>query len=391
MHPARGKTVLSCQKEQSDNEQFLVLIRRLSPDTIFKSYKDLCQYFGIEPIGGNSKKNFLAELSRYCTCVKIEKSNKYIITNIFDSPLFKIDKRFLNSKYYSMCGYLLLVFLAERYSQDENEKRCYLTKREIMGIISICNSYYSNAYSNSKSIEEELNKDSESIYFKEIVISYLYKQIQKILDALHSRKLLTFNKVIMVKHMSKEAHEASDEEARLRNEYYNVILKKYSLKSISAIRLRNDKKEIYNDIDEHLDFKHYEAIKFNLANDLASNAEHLRSTANLTNDCRTKVNSLVCGELYNLVFNKIVNIRNNEPKPFNILQAINKFTAESFEKEINEMIEEHLSKGTIVPPVKDNRRWGFNSDDDIVNYRIESLIDTFIRIDGDSGVEFLCQ
>ena len=92
-------------------------------------------------------------------------------------------------------------------------------------------------------------------------------------------------------------------------------------------------------------------------------------------------------DIYNLVFNGIVNIRKDEPKPFDIQQAINN-SAESIEKEINEMIEEHVSKGTIVPPVKYDRRWGFNSDDDIVNYRIESLIDTFIRIDGDSGGEF---
>lgn len=382
MHPGKGGNILlSYQKEQADDEQFLVLIRRLSPDTIFKSYKDLCQYFGVEPIGGNSKKTFRAELSRYCTYEKIEKSNKYIITKVFDSPLPKISERFLNSKYYPMCGYLLLVFLAERYSQDENERCCYLTKREIMGIISICNSYYSNAYSNSKSIEEELNKDRESIYFKEIAISYLYKQIKKILDALHSRKLLTFTEVIMVKSMSKEAHEATDEEARLRNEYYDVILKKYSLKSISAIRLRNDKKEIYNDIDEHLGFKHFEAIKFNLSADLANNAEHLRSEANLPDNCGSVVNSLVGDYIYNLVLKGIVNIRSKEPRQVDINQLIKEITPELIDEYINKMIAEVAEGGMIAVTNKFVKRWSFDSDDDIVKSRIESLIKLLIRID----------
>ena len=367
-------------KEPSDSEKIRNLIHTVEAGTVFKSYRHLCNYFEIKPIGGNAKKAVIAELYRCCTLK--DEGNKIIIIEIFEFSQPKISERFLNSKYHSMCGYLLLVFLAERYSQDENEKCCYLTKREIMGIISICNGYYSNAYSNSKSIEEELNKDSESIYFKEIAISYLYKETQSILNALQSRKLLSFDKVIMVKHMREDAREATDEEVILYNEYYSVILEKYNLKSKTAIQLRNDKKEIFEDIDEHLGFKHYEAIKFNLNPDLASNAEYLGSVGNLTNDCGAIVNSLVCSHLYSLVFKGIVNARKDGPKPFN------SFNAKSFEKEINEMIEEHLSKGTIVPPVKDDRRWGFNSDDDIVNYRIESLIDTFIRIDGDSGGEF---
>lgn len=278
-------------KEQSNSEKIRNLIHTVSDDTVFKSYSDFCQHFEIKPTGGNTKNAVIAELSRCCTWKN--EGNKFIITEIFDFPLPKIDEKFLSSKFYPPCFYLLLVFLAERYSHDENEKSCYLTQREIMEIISICNDYYGNAYSNSESIEEELNKDSESIYFKEIALSYLYKLTQRILESLQSRNFLTFDEVIMVKYMGKEAHEAIDEEKKIIDEYYIVISKEYGINKKSAIRLSKNRKEIYEKIDEHLGFKHYKAIKFNLTADLASNAEYLQGIANLTNNCGSVVNSLV--------------------------------------------------------------------------------------------------
>jgi hypothetical protein len=371
----------STAKEQSNSEKIRSLIHTVKPDTVFKSYRDLCKFFGINYTGGNAKDAVNAELSRCCTWKK--KGRKIIITNVYDSSQPKIDERFLSSKYYPMCGYLLLVSLAERYNQDEYEKCCYLTKREIMGVISICNEYYSEAYSNAKSIEEKSNKDSESEYFIKVASSYLYKLSQRILSSLQRRNFLTFDEVTMVKYMSEEAREATDEEARLLNDYYSVILEKYSLKSINAIWLRNDKKEIYKDIDERLGFKHYNAIKFNLTCDLASNAEHLQGVANLTDNCTAVVNSLVCNKLYSLVFDGIVSIRNDEPKQVDVAQLIREFKPELFEERIDKMIAEFTDKGVVITDKKFVKRYGFNSDDDIVVNRIESLINELIRVDVD--------
>jgi hypothetical protein len=348
--PPPKKSLESEQPEQSDFEKISCKIHTLNKGQFFKSYRNLCIFFGFEPTGGNRKKSILAKLSNHCTLEK--KKNSYTVIKVFDSPLPRIDEKFLKSKYYPMCSYLLLVFLAERYNQDEDERYCYLTKREIMGIISICNEYYSDAYSNAKLIEEESNKDSESEYFMEVALSYLYKLTQRILNSLQRRNFLTFDEVTMVKYVSKQAHEATDEEARLLNEYNSVIIEKYSLKSINAIRLRKDKKEIYRDIERYLGFKHYKAIRFNLAADLAGNAEYLRSVANLTEHCGHEVNSLVCSKLSSLVFEGIVKIRESEPKQLNQKLFIDEFTDELFDEYIANLIAEFMAKGASITPDK---------------------------------------
>lgn len=99
--------------EQLSIELIYKLIKRLSPGYVFKSYRDLCDYLGIEPTGGSRKKAILAELSRCCSFER--DGNKFIITKVFTFPLPKIDESFLKSLLYPSCGYLLLKFLSDEY------------------------------------------------------------------------------------------------------------------------------------------------------------------------------------------------------------------------------------------------------------------------------------
>ncbi|TAN71431.1 MAG: hypothetical protein EPN17_01415 [Methylobacter sp.] len=366
-------------KEPSDSEKIRNLIHTVEAGTVFKSYRHLCKHFEIKPTGGNAKKAVIAELDRCCTLK--DKGNKIIIIEVFELSQPKISERFLNSKYYSKCSYLLLTFLAEQYCYEEDDEVYYLTTNRILKIISLCNDNYTKTKLNLAM------EDSESTFFISEVRRYLGNFTNKILKSISSNKLLNFNKCYMLIGKNNKHRIATDEETKIINDYYKVILEEYGIKNKQAINLSRHAKEIYSKFEEHLGYKHYISNRFNLTADLANGAEYLRKAANLPDNCGSVVNSLVCNDIYNLVFNGIVNIRKDEPKPFDIQRAINNFTGDSFKKEIDEMIEEmkkeHLSKGTVVPPVK--YRWGFNSDDDIVNYRIESLIDTFIRVDGDSG------
>jgi hypothetical protein len=388
--PRQGENIVSTsQKEQSDDEQFFNLIRSLGPDAVFKSYKHLCEYLQIEPTGGNTKKAIIAELTRYCIWKK--EGNKFIITKIFASPLPKIDEKFLNSKYYPACGYLLLVFLAERYSQDENEKFCYMKKREIMGIISICNFNYSHLYYESS--VDALDGDAESLYFTEIASNYLSNKINNILKSLKLRKLLNFDEVYMIKSDKGCECEATDEEERVIDKCYQYIIDKCCVKNKNAIRYSRYKKDIYKDINKLLGFKYYKSIKFYLTSDLASKAGYLREKRNLTKSCGAEVNSLVCNELYKLVFNGIVEHRENEIKQPaykqpNMQLFIDNFDPDLVIEELDNQIARFEKEGVDITTNKIIRRWGFNLDDDIVNCGIQSLINAFIRInDGDGEIE----
>lgn len=363
------------QVEQSNQEKISNLIHTVSKGTVFKSFRDLCNYFGIEPKGVNSKKAVLAELSRYYTWEN--KGNKYIITEVFDYPHPKIDEKFLTSKFYPPCGYLLLVYLAEKYIQFPDNDHCYLTKRGIMGIISICNEYYSDTYTSSESIEDISNEDSESEYFIEKVSTYLYKETQRILDSLKSRRFLTFDETYMVVMYGSKEREATDEETKKINNYYDVILTEYNINNKNGIRFSKYKKEIYSKIDKYLEFKHYTAIKFSLTADLASNAEHLRSVAKLTEQCGVEVNSFVCSEIYNLVYDPIIEIRDKETKEAEELAIQN---AIPLKQRLEQLIQEFEEIGAPISPLKFNKKWKFDSDDDIVKNRIENLITLFIRV-----------
>lgn len=61
---------------------------------VVKNYKELCNLLGQEIKNGKSKKYQLEEFSRYFDWEK--SGQKFIITDIYDTPLTKEDKRQLN-------------------------------------------------------------------------------------------------------------------------------------------------------------------------------------------------------------------------------------------------------------------------------------------------------
>ena len=63
----------------------------LKPNQIFKNYKELCSYLGEEIKAGCSKQAQIKEWERYFSYKK--EGNKFIITEVFDSPKDKIDNR----------------------------------------------------------------------------------------------------------------------------------------------------------------------------------------------------------------------------------------------------------------------------------------------------------
>lgn len=373
-------------KEQVNSEKIRNLIHTVSDDTVFKSFKELYNYFGLKPknentinIGSHSRKAILDELSRHCTWEKMEKSNKYIITKVFDFPLPKIDKKFLSSKFYPMCGYLLLVFLAEKQQQCyENDEVYRLTTNKIMKIVYLCSDDYSKTKLNLA------KQDNESIFFISEVRRYLSKVSRGMLVSLKSNKFFSFIKCYMLIDKHGKHREATDEETKIIDKYYEVILKEYNMNNKQAIQFSRHKKEIDSKFEEHLGYKHYNSNKFNLSADLASNAEHLRSVANLSDNCGSVVNSLVCSDIYNLVFEKIISIREDEVKQHEDKTLAQQLFIDEFKPEL---VDEYIAKvieefsRTWVGIFKFVKKWSFDSDDAVVRYRIESLIKTFIKID----------
>lgn len=362
------------------------LIHTLNIGQYFKSYRGLCNYFGLKSTGGNSKKAVLGALSRYCNWQV--KGNSYTVTSIFDFKYPKIDQKFLNSKLYPSCAYLLLEYLALRNIKLGDDKPYYIKKGEIMKIIFLCNENYSETRTNQ--LQNELDKDDIFKCFHEQVSSYLYKATLRILNTMKSRGFIIFEEVYKVKkflpinedfknRISTE-NEATSEEVTMIEDGYNLILGKYSIKSKNAIRLSRYKEDIYNDLDEYLGFKHYKTIRFSLTAHLATSADYLFREASLTECCNSEVNSLVCNDIYNQLFKFVHKIREEQVKKAAIKEAKEIESRKGLEQLIKPIKKSFAPRGSfLLIPEKYSYDWNFTDDDTVLGDKFEEFITQFIR------------
>lgn len=95
-------------------------ISKLNKGQIFKTYKDMCEYFGEEITDGNKKKAQLKEWKRYIK-FKIRKDKSIIIEDIYSEPLQKVDNRGNNNVVYTnLIQLILLDFLAKNAEAEQN-------------------------------------------------------------------------------------------------------------------------------------------------------------------------------------------------------------------------------------------------------------------------------
>ncbi|MGZ4159426.1 MAG: hypothetical protein ACXVNF_01320 [Neobacillus sp.] len=354
--------------KQSELEIFKSLIHTLEPGMPFKSYRHFCKHFGITHTGGGTKKTIIAELTKYCEWKK--KGNSIIIVSIKPDDLQpqEIDKKYLRSAFYPTCGYLLLVFLAEKCSNCEEKKYYCITKRRLMETMFICNSSYSE-YS-SELIDKISSRNPESSAFIKEAGTYLAKITDRTIDWLKERGLINYEEVYMVVIKDNKLHknkprEATIEETNNINDYYKVIKDKYDLDK-RTIRISPRKDEIDKEIKENLGYAHYTAIKFYLTDELENNADYLKRSANLTTNCGNEVNKLICDNIYNLVLKFIYKIREYENMTF------------------EEFIEDFVKKGAPITNKNGKnaftKTWNFNLDNNVVESTVEGLVESYIRI-----------
>ncbi len=362
------------------------LIHKLSIGQYFKSYRDLCNYFGLKSTGGNSKKAVLGALSRYCNW-QFE-GNSYTVISIFDFKYPKIDKKFLNSKLYPSCAYLLLKYLALRNIKLGDDKPDYITKREVMKIIFLCNANYSEAHYNQ--LQDKSDTDDIFKCFHEQASLYLHNLTLRILKSLKSRGFIIFEEVYMVvkvlplnedcKIRKTTINEATSEEVTMIEDGYKIILEKYNIKNKNAIRLSRYKKDIYSDLDEYLGFKHYKTIRFSLTAHLATIADYLFREASLTECCNSEVNSLVCNDIYNQLFKFVHKIREEQVKKAAIKEAKEIESRKELEQLIKPIKKSFAPSGNfLLIHEKYSYDWNFTDDDTVLGDKFEEFITQFIR------------
>lgn len=345
-------------------------IHKLQAGMSFKSYRRFCEFIGIEPTGGRTKKAIIAELKKHC---EINEGPQSIsIVSIKPKPddlqLQTIDKKYLKSKIYPACTYLLLTHLIDKCLYVYEDSYCN-SKRYFMGIMFMCNSKY--RYARTESIDITSTKSSECEAFFHIARTHLTKIVDRTLEWAKERGLLDYNVVYIIRTFGNHQREATTDETIAIKEYWKVIEEKYGVTE-SKYKFSRHKTEIERDFKEHLGHMHFKGMKFYLTHELESNAEYLKRSAELAEDCGYEINKLIYNNIYNTVLKFIVKNREIE-------MSLHKVTFVDFD----EFIEDFVKNGApIGKDGKDkfHKTWGFHSDDAVIENAVAKLTDCFIKV-----------
>jgi len=220
-----------------------------------KNYKTVCSLLNQEPTTSNSKKAQHKEWKCYFDHEKA--GQKYIITEIYSTPLSKQDKRSLGntSIYVQHIELLLLNYISKQpgYTTTLTLKRLFL----LMGMI------------NTNYIEEdreELKLQNDNITDYQINHFYqrTYQKLRKILfdtmRNLKNRCLIDYEEVIMINIIEPDINEinhtnirpATDEEKKNILAIKKIVLNEMKIDSITLVHLKFKHNEFYGKVNQLL-------------------------------------------------------------------------------------------------------------------------------------------
>lgn len=217
-----------------------------------KNYKVLCELLGQEVKDGKSKKYQLEDFSRYFDWEK--SGQKFIITDIYDAPLTKEDKRKLgNNSIYVQC---IEVILLQYLSKQEEYTRTF-TKRNWWEMLGIVNHKY------GRTSETQLQSLDYTITSWEVRHFYqrCNKKLEQILfsalNSLQNRKLITYEMQTVIVARNKKGKEeyfnADDFQKKLileaeRHVLHNVM----GYEKMFQVFLRFQQAEFYQKVNDLL-------------------------------------------------------------------------------------------------------------------------------------------
>ncbi len=245
-------TILEMFVKEFDSEVYNaeeIDVSKLSIGMVIKNYKELCKILGQEIKNGKSKKLQIENFKRY---FDFEKSGqKFIIIDIYDTPLTKDDKRRLgnNSIYVKNIELILLQYLSK---QEKGTKT--FTKRDWWELLGMANHKY------NKIAKTELKQIDSIVTTFEINHFYLRcnKKLEQILlsalNNLKNRKLILepeIQTVIVDNKYNYFLALESDKKKILQQERY-VLKNIMGFEKISQVFCRFKQNEYYQMVNKRL-------------------------------------------------------------------------------------------------------------------------------------------
>ena len=270
-----GNDESSAKKDPSDND---IDISNLEVGLVIpKGYSELCRLVGEKcyKSGSNQRKAQEKRFKRYIKWEKSEfNSRTIIITEIYDEPLPKDDKRQLgNNNIY--LKYIESIILRYVYYKHTDDQICYITKNQLWRILGMINDNY------KKIPFSKLTRDIEYSDVKKWELNNFYMRcnsklnniLYNALKSLKNRSLIDWNTQIMIVVPSVEGkfshhYVASDDEIKKILAVERKVLKDMGFESKSHVMCKMKMQQFYENVNNMLFElygweRKYERIKLN--------------------------------------------------------------------------------------------------------------------------------
>lgn len=185
-------------------------IDNLCVGQVLKSYRSLCEELEIKPTGGDSKKAQLKELERFVAYHK--EGNKFIIDEVYDTPLDKIENRGGSKSIYEEDIQALIIHECS-ISELEEYNSIKLSCVGLANKLSIINSNYVSGRNHINKFSDYLQIPVETIYdFYDSTQRKNKSIIENSLNKLKDKALIKWYKILRVRTSKGDYRDASDKD-----------------------------------------------------------------------------------------------------------------------------------------------------------------------------------
>lgn len=253
-----NNSTLNCTDQPVRKELFEVDTSKLEIGMTVKNYKELCELLDQPIKAGDSKKAQLKDFKCYFDWEKV--GQKFIISDIYDTPLTKEDKRNLgNNSIYVQCIEVILL----QYLLKQNGYTRTLTKRNWWEMLGIVNHKY------GRTTETQLKDLDYSVTSWEVRHFYqrCNKKLEQILfsalNSLKNRRLITYEIQTVIVQYDKNKRgneiyfEASDyQKKQILEAERHVLHNIMGYDKMFQIFIRFQQAEFYQHVNEILNEKY---------------------------------------------------------------------------------------------------------------------------------------
>jgi len=254
----------------------LKYIEFLHEGQVIKNYKAMCKLFNEEIKSSDSKKAQEKEWMRYFDFEKDKQ--KYIITEIYDTPLPKDDARNKGSN----CTYLNHIeLLLLNYLYKQNDNQASLTIRSILLLLGMINNNYLN---NSWQCKDERITEFQIDHFYQRSYKKLNRVLFDALNNLKNRRLIDYveDKIIKIDENGQTIYRiATVREKDIIREVERTVLLKLGLESMVQVHLKFKNKIFYSEVNNIL-YDNYKIHFYYKQINLRFTHEHIYDALNET-------------------------------------------------------------------------------------------------------------